>query len=68
MDADPPAQGVKIACRMTNTNLESLSAVQELKVELRCPHCARRHRFPINSGHLAYAARSHGFASLCERL
>ncbi len=36
-----------------NTNLESLSAVQDLNIELKCPYCARRHRFLVKSGHLA---------------
>jgi len=39
-----------------STNLESLSGVQDLKLELKCPHCARRHRFLIKNGHLANAA------------
>jgi hypothetical protein len=39
-----------------STSLESLSEVQEVELELKCPHCARRHQFPIKSGSLARAA------------
>jgi hypothetical protein len=33
-----------------STNPESLSAVQDLRVELNCPHCRSRHRFPVKQG------------------
>jgi hypothetical protein len=43
-----------------STNPESLSAVQDLKVALQCPHCARRHRFAIKSGYWAVALSKFG--------
>jgi hypothetical protein len=38
------------------TNQESLWKVQDLMLELKCPHCAIRHRFSIKSGQLIRAA------------
>jgi hypothetical protein len=43
-----------------STNPESLSAVQDLKVALQCPHCARRHRFAVKSGYWAPALSKFG--------
>ena len=39
------------------TNQESVVAVQNLAVELECPHCGKRHRLPIRSGKLLPADR-----------
>jgi hypothetical protein len=36
-----------------STNRQSLSTVQDLELQLKCPHCAGRHIFPIKNGHLA---------------
>jgi hypothetical protein len=36
-----------------STNADSLLAVRELEIEMKCPHCATRHRFPIRGGYFA---------------
>ena len=38
-----------------STNSQSLSAVRDLELELKCPHCAQRHRFPVKVDDFAFA-------------
>ncbi len=35
-----------------NTDLATLSAVQEVTMPLKCPHCGLTHRFSMRSGQL----------------